>query len=62
MAAITLGLPTFSGHEDEDIDSFIHLFLGYLNAINLNPVGNSARYIGIFRACLKGEHRSNDVK
>ena len=48
MAAITIGLPAFSGHEDEDIDSFIHLFLGYLNAINLNPIGNSAQCIGIF--------------
>ena len=53
MAAITLGLPTFSGYEDEDIDTFIHLVHGYFNAINLAPVGNSARCMGLFRACFK---------
>jgi len=55
MAAVTLGLPTFSGYEDEDIDAFIHLVHGYFNAINLAPVGNSARCMGLFRACFKGD-------
>jgi hypothetical protein len=55
MANVALGLPTFSGHEDEDIDSFIHLFRGYLHAIGVDPIANSARALGIFRACFKGE-------
>src|SRR5271154_1667356 len=55
MAAVTLGLLTFSGHEDKDIDAFIHLVHGYFNAINLAPVGNSARCMGLFRACFKGD-------
>ena len=41
MANITLGLPVFSGSEDEDIDSFIHLYCGYLRAISIDPVANS---------------------
>ena len=55
MAAVTLGLPTFSSHEDEDIDAFIHLVHGYFNAINLAPVGNSARCMELFQACFKGD-------
>ena len=57
MANITLGLPVFSGSEDEDIDSFIHLYRSYmyLHAIGIDPVANSDQALGIFRACFKGE-------
>jgi len=55
MANIALGLPTFAGLEDEDIDSFIHLFRGYLHAIGVDPVVNGDQALGIFRACFKGE-------
>ena len=53
--AIALGLPIFSEAEDEDIDSFIHLFRGYFHAIGIDPVANSDRALGIFQACFKGE-------
>jgi hypothetical protein len=55
MANIALGLPTFAGLEDEDIDSHIHLFRGYLHAIGVDPVANGDQALGIFRACFKGE-------
>lgn len=57
MATITLGMPTFSGDEGEDIDIFVGLFRGYLNAlgIDFNDAGTSDRCLGILRACLKGE-------
>ena len=51
--------PTYSGTTDEDVDTFINLFRGYLAAINVNPVG-AQRYqaLGILRGCMKGDGAS----
>ena len=55
IANIALGLSIFSGAKDEDIDSFIHLFRGYLYAIGVDPIANRDQALGIFQACFKGE-------
>jgi hypothetical protein len=61
MAFATLGMPTFSGKEDEDLFIFIDLYRGYLNAIGIDPAdvaGNptgASRAMGILRSCMKGQ-------
>ena len=55
MAVVTLGLPIFEGKEDDDVNTFINLFQGYLHGINVDPVANSAQALGILRGCMKGE-------
>ena len=54
MAVVTLGLPIFEGKEDDDVNTFINLFQGYLHGINVDPVANSAQALGILRGCMKG--------
>src|ERR1700722_14493699 len=62
MAVATLGMPTFSGRDDEDLFVFIDLYRGYLHSIGVNPLdlaggppNGSQRALGILRSCMQGE-------
>ncbi|GBC33793.2 hypothetical protein RIR_jg22545.t1 [Rhizophagus irregularis DAOM 181602=DAOM 197198] len=37
MATTAIGLPIFEGKATDDIDTFVRLYMGYLDTINLNP-------------------------
>ena len=60
MALVTLGLPTYDGTEEADLDLFIGLYRGHLNAVNVNPLdlvanpSGASRAMGILRGCLQG--------
>src|ERR1051326_6580618 len=60
MAVVSLGLPIFKGTDDEDIRTFIDLYIGHLNALGINPTdraGNppgALRAMGILRSCMQG--------
>lgn len=60
MAVVTIGLPTFNGTENDDLDKFIALYRGHLNSININSLdlvanpSGSARATGILRGCMQG--------
>ena len=59
MAFVAIGLPTFSGRDDEDLFTFIDLYRGYLNSVGINPAdvaGNptgESRAISILRSCIQ---------
>ena len=36
MALVSLGLPVFNGTEEDDLELFISLYLGYLASVNVN--------------------------
>ena len=56
MAGVTITPPFFSGGIDEDINVFIRRFPGFLDGVNINPVGNQGgRALGMLRSCLQGE-------
>src|ERR1700719_3101544 len=62
MAVATLGMPTFSGRDDEDLFVFIDLYRGYLHSIGVDPLdlaggppNGSQRALGILRSCMQGE-------
>ncbi|GBC22318.2 hypothetical protein GLOIN_2v1790588 [Rhizophagus irregularis DAOM 181602=DAOM 197198] len=61
MATTAIGLPIFEGKATDDIDTFVRLYMGYLDTINLNPyaAGGSPeswkRAMGILRSCMAGE-------
>ena len=60
MAVVSLGVPIFKGTEDDDIETFINLYIGHLNALGVNPrdrVANPSgakRAMGILRGCMQG--------
>jgi len=61
MAVVVASIPTFSIEEEDNLDAFIDRFIGYLNAIGVNPNGagggppiGRVRAMGILRGCLKG--------
>ena len=37
MATTAIGLPIFEGKATDDIDTFIRLYMGYLDTINVDP-------------------------
>ena len=60
MAHVSIGLPTYDASEEADLDLFVALYRGHLNALNINsldlvanPTGAS-RAMGILRGCLQG--------
>lgn len=60
MAVVSLGVPIFKGTEDDDIEMFIDLYIGHLNALGINPLDRVAnpsgakRAMGILRGCMQG--------
>jgi hypothetical protein len=60
MALVSLGLPVYNATEEDDLELFISLYLGYIASVNVNyqdHVGNPAgskRAIGILRSCMQG--------
>lgn len=60
MALVVADMPRFSVEDGHDLDAFIHLYIGYLNAIGVNPNGvggpptGRERAMGILRSCLQG--------
>ncbi|CAB4429854.1 unnamed protein product [Rhizophagus irregularis] len=56
-----IGLPIFEGKATDDIDTFVRLYMGYLDTINLNPYAAGGppeswkRAMGILRSCMSGE-------
>ncbi|RGB22250.1 hypothetical protein C1646_776402 [Rhizophagus diaphanus] len=61
MATTAIGLPIFEGKATDDIDTFVRLYMGYLNTINLNPYAAGGlpefwkRAMDILRSCMSGE-------
>ncbi|GET53381.1 hypothetical protein GLOIN_2v1790588 [Rhizophagus irregularis DAOM 181602=DAOM 197198] len=61
MATTAIGLPIFEGKATDDIDTFVRLYMGYLDTINLNPYAAGGppeswkRAMGILRSCMAGE-------
>ena len=60
MALVSLGLPVFNGTEEDDLELFISLYLGYIASVNVNyqdhggnPAG-AKRAFGILRSCMQG--------
>ena len=60
MALVVADMPRFSVEKGHDLDAFIHLYIGYLNTIGIdpndvagNPTGRS-RAMGVLRSCLEG--------
>ena len=60
MALVVADMPRFSVEKGHDLDAFIHLYIGYLHAIGVNPNGDGGppsgreRAISILRSCLEG--------
>ncbi|GET51543.1 hypothetical protein GLOIN_2v1790588 [Rhizophagus irregularis DAOM 181602=DAOM 197198] len=60
MATTAIGLPIFEGKATDDIDTFVRLYMGYLDTINLNPYAAGGppeswkRAMGILRSCMAG--------
>ena len=60
MALVSLGLPVFNSTEEDDLELFISLYLGYLASVNVNyrdRAGNPSgakRAMGILRSCMQG--------
>jgi hypothetical protein len=60
MAHVTIGLLTYDASEEADLDLFIALYRGHLNALNINPLdlvanpSGASRAMGILRGCLQG--------
>ncbi|GET53327.1 hypothetical protein GLOIN_2v1790588 [Rhizophagus irregularis DAOM 181602=DAOM 197198] len=61
MATTAIGLPIFEGKATDEIDTFVRLYMGYLDTINLNPYAAGGppeswkRAMGILRSCMAGE-------
>ncbi|GBC20285.2 hypothetical protein GLOIN_2v1778046 [Rhizophagus irregularis DAOM 181602=DAOM 197198] len=61
MATTAIGLPIFEGKATDDIDTFVRLYMGYLDTINLNPYAAGGppefwkRAMGILKSCMAGE-------
>ena len=61
MATTAIGLPIFEGKATDDIDTFVRLYMGYLDTINVNPYAAGGppeswkRAMGILRSCMSGE-------
>ncbi|GET50948.1 hypothetical protein GLOIN_2v1790588 [Rhizophagus irregularis DAOM 181602=DAOM 197198] len=61
MATTAIGLPIFEGKATDDVDTFVRLYMGYLDTINLNPYAAGGppeswkRAMGILRSCMAGE-------
>ncbi|GET64418.1 hypothetical protein GLOIN_2v1790588 [Rhizophagus irregularis DAOM 181602=DAOM 197198] len=61
MATTAIELPIFEGKAIDDIDTFVRLYMGYLDTINLNPYAAGGppeswkRAMGILRSCMTGE-------
>jgi len=61
MATTAIGLPIFEGKATDDIDTFIRLYMGYLNTINVNPYAAGGppeswkRAMCILISCMSGE-------
>ncbi|GBC31790.2 hypothetical protein GLOIN_2v1778046 [Rhizophagus irregularis DAOM 181602=DAOM 197198] len=61
MATTAIGLLIFEGKATDDIDTFVRLYMGYLDTINLNPYAAGGppeswkRAMGILRSCMAGE-------
>ncbi|GBC49979.2 hypothetical protein GLOIN_2v1790588 [Rhizophagus irregularis DAOM 181602=DAOM 197198] len=61
MATTAIGLPIFEGKATDDIDTFVRLYMGYLDTINLNPYAAGGppeswkRAMGILRSCMAGK-------
>ncbi len=60
MALVSLGLPVYNATEEDDLELFISLYLGYLASVNVNyqdhggnPAG-AKRAFGILRSCMQG--------
>jgi len=60
MALVSLGIPVYNATEEDDLELFIGLYLGYIASVNVNyqdhggnPAG-SKRAIGILRSCMQG--------
>src|SRR6266487_1441582 len=60
MALVSLGIPVFNGTEEDDLELFISLYLGYIASVNVDyqdHAGNLAgakRAFGILRSCMQG--------
>src|SRR5688572_26036955 len=60
MALIVADMPRFSVEDGHDLDAFIHLYIGYLNAVGVDPNADGGpptgkdRAMGILRSCLQG--------
>ena len=60
MAVVSLGVPVFKGTEEDDLERFIDLYLGHLDALGINPLDRIAnpsgakRAMGILRGCMQG--------
>ncbi|CAB4419720.1 unnamed protein product [Rhizophagus irregularis] len=60
MATTAIGLPIFEGKATDDIDTFVRLYMGYFDTINLNPYAAGGppeswkRAMGILRSCIGG--------
>ena len=58
MALVIADMPRFSMENSDNLDVFILLYIGYLNAIGVDPNANGGlptgrnRAIGILRSCL----------
>ena len=61
MALVVADMPRFSMENGNDLDVFILLYIGYLNAIGVDPNADGGpptgrnRAMGILRSCLQGE-------
>ena len=61
MATVALGLPIFRGLPEDDIDTFISLYIGHLDTINIDPYAAGGppiswkRAMGILRSCMAGD-------
>ncbi|CAJ0632022.1 13358_t:CDS:2 [Entrophospora sp. SA101] len=56
MAGVSVAIPNFSGGMDEDINTFVRRFHGFLDSININVRENTQRVqaTGLFRSALSG--------
>ena len=60
MALIVADMPRFSIENDDDLDSYIHLYRGYLNTVGIDPNGAAGaptgrdRAMGVLRSGLQG--------
>ena len=60
MAHVTIGLPTYDASDEANLDLFVALYRGHLNALNINPLdlvanpSGASRAMGILRGCLQG--------
>ena len=59
MALVVADMPRFSVEKGHDLDVFIYLYIGYLNAISVDPNADGGpptgrdRAVSILRSCLE---------